>query len=106
MAENGHLPGVGGSGAICIPIQHSDEVVRVPLDELPEDPEELLEVLQAEEASLTLWLDFAKAYLARGRLEQCRTILEAGTSQEVRGRGFHARCDAVITCLLIVPAPG
>ena len=84
MAENGHLPsGGGGGGSICIPVHDSDEVVRVPLEELPEDPEELLEVLQAEEASLTLWLDFAKAYLARGRLQQCRVILEAGTSDEV-----------------------
>ena len=91
MAENGHvLPGGGSRGHICIPIQNSVEVVRVPLDELPGDPEELLEVLQAEEASLTLWLDFAKAYLARGRLEQCRAILEAGTSQEVRCGALHS----------------
>ena len=65
-------------------VQNSDEVVAVPLGELPDDPEELLEVLQAEEASLTLWLDFAKAYLARGQLRQCLAILEAGTSQEAR----------------------
>lgn len=68
---------------ICIPVQNSDEVVAVPLSELPEDQEELLEVLQAEEASLLLWLDFAKAYLARGQLEQSLAILEAGTSDEV-----------------------
>ena len=88
MTEKGHLLGGGSGGScICIPIHGSDEVVRVPLEELPEDPEELLEVLQAEEASLTLWLDFAKAYLARGRLKQCRTILEHGTSQEVLALG-------------------
>ena len=38
-------------GMICIPVQNSDEVVAVPLDELPEDPEELLEVLQVRAAS-------------------------------------------------------
>ena len=82
----GLLPGspdAAGAGVICIPVQNSDEVVAVPLEELPEDPEELLEVLQAEEASLVLWLDFAKAYLARGQLDQSLAILEAGTSEEV-----------------------
>ena len=44
------------------------------------------QVLQAEEASLSLWLDFAKAYLSQGQLQQCLSILEAGTSEEVRPR--------------------
>jgi RNA polymerase-associated protein CTR9 len=56
MEEAGHL---------FIPVASTDEVVAVPLEDLPEDPEDLLDVLKAEEAPLSLWIDFAKAYLAQ-----------------------------------------
>ena len=51
--------------SLYIPVASTDEVVAVPLDDLPEDPEDLLDVLKAEEAPLSLWIDFAKAYLAQ-----------------------------------------
>ena len=43
-------PGGPAGAMICIPVQNSDEVVAVPLDELPEDPEELLEVREGHAA--------------------------------------------------------
>jgi RNA polymerase-associated protein CTR9 len=49
---------------IFIPVAGSDEVVAVPLAELPAEAEDLLDILKAEEAPLSLWLDFARAYLA------------------------------------------
>ena len=53
------------NGHFYIPVAGSDEVVAVPVDELPEEAEDLLDILKAEEAPLALWLDFAKAYLAQ-----------------------------------------
>lgn len=68
---------------IHIPVEGSDEVVAVPVDQLPDDPEELLEILRAEAAPLALWVDIAKAYLASSREAQFLTVLQEGTSKEV-----------------------
>eukprot|EP00873_Tetraselmis_striata_P036611 jgi/Tetstr1/456875/TSEL_043547.t1 len=68
---------------ICIPVSHSEEVVAVPLDQLPDDPDELLDILKAEEAPLQLWLEFAKAYLSQDMVKQFLHILTEGTSEEV-----------------------
>ena len=50
---------------LYIPVASTDEVVAIPLDDLPEEPEDLLDILKAEEAPLSLWIDSAKAYLAQ-----------------------------------------
>ena len=50
---------------LYIPVASTDEVVAVPIEELPEEAEDLLDILKAEEAPLSLWIDFAKAYLAQ-----------------------------------------
>lgn len=55
---------------ISIPVQDSDELVVVSTSELPAEPEDLLELLKGELAPLNLWLDFAKAYLANGRVSR------------------------------------
>lgn len=55
----------GSPGHLYIPVALTDEVVAVPLDDLPEEAEDLLDILKAEEAPLSLWIDFAKAYLAQ-----------------------------------------
>ncbi|KAK9810525.1 hypothetical protein WJX72_012163 [[Myrmecia] bisecta] len=68
---------------IHIPITDSEEVVSVPLDQLPDDPDELLGILKAEIAPLSLWLDIAKVYLSQGRIDQYLTVLNEGTSPEV-----------------------
>jgi RNA polymerase-associated protein CTR9 len=44
---------------ILIPIQGSEEVVEIPINELPKDPNELVDILKAETAPLTIWLKCA-----------------------------------------------
>jgi len=65
---------------LVIPIAHSTMGVAVSLDGLPADEAEVLQVLQAEQAPLGLWLDFARAYLQQGKEEQGRRVLEDGCS--------------------------
>lgn len=45
--------------SIEIPIKSTGEVVEVFLDELPEDPQELISVIMEEQAPLHLYLQFA-----------------------------------------------
>jgi hypothetical protein len=65
---------------LVIPVQHSNLGVAVSLEALPADEAEVLQVLQAEQAPLGLWLDFARAYLQQGLEEQGRRVLEDGCS--------------------------
>lgn len=44
---------------IEIPVKGSDEVVEVSLDELPDQPGDIIYILQEEEASRNLYLRFA-----------------------------------------------
>ena len=53
---------------ISIPVQDSDELVLISATELPVEPEDLLDLLRGEYAPLHLWLDFAKAHLANGKV--------------------------------------
>lgn len=106
---------------LFIPVAASDETVAVPVDDLPEEAEDLLDVLKAEEAPLSLWIDFAKAYLAQvtvvllfvvravrkssqrnssnvewcmqGQLKQYLHILKEGTSEEVAEYFQHAKFE-------------
>lgn len=50
---------IDGYDSLLIPIRGSDESVEVKLDELPEDPSDILDILKAEVAPLELWLKFA-----------------------------------------------
>ncbi|KAL3140102.1 hypothetical protein ABBQ38_004382 [Trebouxia sp. C0009 RCD-2024] len=68
--------------AIFIPCLNTDEVVSVAVADLPDDADEMLEVLTAESAPLSLWIEVAKAYLAQGKYKQYERILEMGTSPE------------------------
>lgn len=64
-------------------VMDSSEVVVVYLNQLPEEPEELLEILAAEAAPLSTWYDFAKAYLAQGKEQGFLHICQEGTREEV-----------------------
>jgi hypothetical protein len=68
---------------LCIPVQESEEVVIVPVSKLPDDPQEVLNVLISEAASLPLWLDFARSYLQQGDIESYQKILSEASSEEV-----------------------
>lgn len=44
---------------VYIPVQNSEEEVRVALDQLPRDATDILDILKAEQAPLDLWLIIA-----------------------------------------------
>lgn len=52
---------------IFIPVHNSDEVVEVQIGKLPEDENEIIDILMAELAPLDLWLRFAVEYYRQGR---------------------------------------
>ncbi|XP_068663134.1 protein CTR9 homolog [Aristolochia californica] len=68
---------------VYIPVQNSEEEVRVSLDQLPRDASDILDILKAEQAPLDLWLIIAREYFKQGRIEQFRQILEEGSSPEI-----------------------
>ena len=69
-----------GPRDLVIPVNDSILGVAVSLEALPLDEADVLQVLQAENAPLGLWLDFARAYLQQGMEEQGRRVLEDGCS--------------------------
>ncbi|KAL2483196.1 Protein CTR9-like protein [Forsythia ovata] len=68
---------------VYIPVQNSEEVVQVALDQLPCDATEIIDILKAEQAPLDLWLTIAREYFKQGKLEQFLQILEEGSSPEI-----------------------
>ncbi|KAM7513045.1 hypothetical protein LguiB_011920 [Lonicera macranthoides] len=68
---------------VYIPVQNSEEEVRVSLDQLPRDATDILDILKAEQAPLDLWLIIAREYFKQGKVEQFRQILEEGSSPEI-----------------------
>lgn len=68
---------------VYIPVQNSEEEVRVSLDQLPRDATDILDILKAEQAPLDLWLVIAREYFKQGKIEQFCQILEEGSSPEI-----------------------
>jgi RNA polymerase-associated protein CTR9 len=64
------------SSSILIPVQGSDEVVEVHVDELPEDVNDVIDILQAEMAPLDLWLRFAVEYYKQGLSDHFKSLLK------------------------------
>ncbi|CAD7699618.1 unnamed protein product, partial [Ostreobium quekettii] len=81
--------------SVRIPILNSNELVSIPVHQLPADCEEVLGLLKAEEVALSIWLDIAMAYLSRGLVGQHVRILQEASSKEAAeffGDGFkHER---------------
>lgn len=69
--------------SVYIPVQNSEEEVRVALDQLPRDASDILDILKAEQAPLDLWLIIAREYFKQGKVDQFRQILEEGSSPEI-----------------------
>ena len=66
-----------GAAPLLIPVQGSEEVVEVAISELTEmDPNDVIDILQAELASLDLWLRFAVEYYKLGRTDAFVQMLE------------------------------
>ncbi|PKU74041.1 protein CTR9 homolog [Dendrobium catenatum] len=71
------------SACVYIPVQNSEEEVRVVLDQLPRDASDIVDILKAEQAPLNIWLIIAREYFKQGKIEQFRQILEEGSSPEI-----------------------
>ncbi|KAL0904760.1 hypothetical protein M5K25_026909 [Dendrobium thyrsiflorum] len=71
------------SACVYIPVQNSEEEVRVVLDQLPRDASDIVDILKAEQAPLDIWLIIAREYFKQGKIEQFRQILEEGSSPEI-----------------------
>ncbi|XP_015889352.2 protein CTR9 homolog [Ziziphus jujuba] len=69
--------------SVYIPVQNSEEEVRVALDQLPRDASDIVDILKAEQAPLDIWLIIAREYFKQGKLEQFRQILEEGSSPDI-----------------------
>ncbi|CAN0839355.1 Protein CTR9 homolog [Linum grandiflorum] len=69
--------------SVYIPVQNSEEEVRVVLDQLPRDASDIIDILKAEQAPLNLWLIIAREYFKQGKVEQFRQILEEGSSPDI-----------------------
>lgn len=59
MSWRGRRAGRGPMACVYIPVQNSEEEVRVALDQLPRDASDILDILKAEQAPLDLWLVIA-----------------------------------------------
>lgn len=71
------------AASVCIPVQGTCEEVQVAVELLPEDVTDILEILKAEQAPLSIWLSFARSYFQQGRFDAFLQILEEGSSPEI-----------------------
>eukprot|EP00898_Chlorokybus_atmophyticus_P007473 jgi/Chlat1/7727/Chrsp66S07319 len=89
--------------AIYIPVQGSEEVVALPLDALPENIDDVLDIMRAERAPLDLWIAVAREYYRQGKVEQFTHILYEASSPEAEKHfgalGFQAERVAILLAL-------
>ncbi|KAF3326627.1 RNA polymerase-associated protein CTR9 [Carex littledalei] len=71
------------AGSVYIPVQNSEEEVCVALDQLPRDAADILDILKAEQAPLSLWLIIAREYYNQGKIVQFLQILDEGSGPEI-----------------------
>ncbi|CAI5712020.1 unnamed protein product [Hyaloperonospora brassicae] len=61
--------------ALLIPVKNSEQAVEVFVDELPDDVNDIIDILRAEVAPLDVWLQFAVEYYNQGHVGQFQEIL-------------------------------
>lgn len=71
------------SNSILIPVRDSEEVVRVERDQLPDDVTDIIDILKAELAPLSIWLEFAIEYYKQGKVKQFQEILEEASAPSI-----------------------
>ncbi|PIA27250.1 hypothetical protein AQUCO_08200042v1 [Aquilegia coerulea] len=76
-------------------VQHSEEEVRVALDQLPLDANDILDILKAEQASLDIWLVIAREYFKQGKIQQFLLILKEGSSSDIDEYYSDVRYDRI-----------
>ena len=82
--QRGGAVGVPGmSRILAVPIHGAeDEVLELPKDDLPDDPNEIMQILANELAPLKLWLELAVSYYQQSRIEQFSIVMETSTGDE------------------------
>jgi RNA polymerase-associated protein CTR9 len=71
------------SGILAVPIHGAeDEILELPKDDLPDDPNEIMQILANELAPLKLWLELAVSYYQQQRMEQFQTVMETSTGED------------------------
>ena len=71
------------SGILAVPIHGAeDEVLELPKDQLPDDPNEIMQILANELAPLKLWLELAVSYYQQRRIDQFSVVMETSTGDE------------------------
>lgn len=73
---------MSAQGSIIIPLKASDEVVEIERDNLPEDVNEVLDVLKAEIAPLPVWLQLGLEYHAQKKYQQFEILMKEATQQD------------------------
>ena len=69
------------SEVLAIPIQGSEEEIEIPVEDLPEDAGEIIDILTEESAPPQTWTSFAVAYYRRGKKENFQRILKLTASR-------------------------
>ena len=71
------------SGILVVPIYGAaDEVLELPKDQLPDDPNEIMQILANELTPLKLWLELAVSYYQQQRIDQFTVVMETSTGDE------------------------
>ncbi|OQR87367.1 RNA polymerase-associated protein CTR9 [Achlya hypogyna] len=68
--------------SLLIPVHKSDELVEMFSDELPDDANDIMEILRAEIAPLEVWLNFAVEYYLQGKVAQFEQIFDQATMSD------------------------
>eukprot|EP01125_Pyxidicula_operculata_P017886 TRINITY_DN6313_c0_g1_i2.p1 TRINITY_DN6313_c0_g1~~TRINITY_DN6313_c0_g1_i2.p1 ORF type:complete len:849 (-),score=179.17 TRINITY_DN6313_c0_g1_i2:41-2587(-) len=61
--------------AILVPLKDSDQYVSIPVDDLTDDPSLIMDLLKAESAPLSVWLECAVQYYKKNYLDAFKKIL-------------------------------
>lgn len=84
--------GEGNNDVLFVPMVQTDEhgmvgtlsqAVALPIAGLPEETAQLLDILSMEASRISVWLDAAKGYLARGNVQAFLDILRDAMSDDV-----------------------
>lgn len=68
---------------VRIQVRQSNEYVEIFTNDLPDDVQELVDILKAELAPLRQWLQLAVAYYRQGKVNQFVTLLETASDEAI-----------------------
>ncbi|KAK9460004.1 uncharacterized protein V1516DRAFT_678623 [Lipomyces oligophaga] len=88
------------SNVIDIPLRDDSEVVTMNLDtDLPDDPTELCDLLENEEAGRQFWLAIGTAYSRFGKIEEAIEVIQRGLNAPAIMRGSKTEQTPFRACL-------